>query len=62
MPPRAVLREWADFKLGGQLDERLAHMKAARLTIDQMVDDLRDAGVIVSRESIRRWLRDLEAA
>jgi hypothetical protein len=35
-------------------------MKAAGLTIDQMVDDLRDAGVTVSRESVRRWLADLD--
>lgn len=59
----AVLYDLANERLAGRLAH---HLRAWRndedLTIDQIVDVLRDREVEVSRETVRRWLRDLDGA
>ena len=60
VPPRA-LREFVDQRLNGELDTRLRAWLAADYTLAQMVDALSEAGVEVSRETVRRWLLELKA-
>jgi hypothetical protein len=49
---------WADERLDGSLDDRLANWRADGVTIDGIVDKLRDLDLTISRETVRRWLRD----
>lgn len=47
--------------LDGRLAERLRTMQADGLTLDAMVDSLRVDGIDKSRETLRRWLKALDA-
>lgn len=57
MGNRGGLYLWADERLDGGLAPQLAQWRAEGLTIDQIVDVLRDRDLVVSRETVRRWLK-----
>ena len=57
MGNRGGLYLWADERLDGGLATQLAEWRSAGVTIDQIVDLLRDRDLIVSRETVRRWLK-----
>ncbi len=59
MANRASLYNWADERLDGTLAERLAAWRAEPLTIDEIVDELRNAhDLVISRETVRRWIKE----
>lgn len=51
-----------DNVLNGQLADRLRADRARGLTHERIAEDLRSEGIDVSRESVRRYLKKLEAA
>lgn len=56
MANRASLYDWADERLRGRLAERLAQWLSDGLTLDEIVDELREKhDLTVSRETVRRW-------
>lgn len=55
-----MIYDWADRLLDGNLADTLREMRADGLTIDQVVDALRDKDVEVSRETVRRWLAKID--
>ena len=59
MANRASLYNWADERLKGQLRPTLLAWRDQGLTLDQIarrLDDDHDLGI--SRETVRRWLKD----
>lgn len=50
----------ADQILKGQLAKKLRRMRAAGQTNDEIAFALRSEGVHISRETVRRWLSELE--
>lgn len=56
-PP--TLFEWTDERLEGQLAEFLAERVEAGASHEEIAFALRERGVTVSRETVRRWCNDL---
>lgn len=60
---RLTLRDWANERFDGQLDDQLRQWRADGVTIDQMVRRLEDDHALtVSRETVRRWYLRAEEA
>lgn len=51
-----------DRLMNGRLGSTLLAWKAEGVSQDEMAFRLRAEGIAVSRETIRRWVKDLEAA
>lgn len=58
MAPRPTY-DLANQALGGRLAEILEAKRKEGRTFDEIVNDLAALGVVTSRETIRRWWRDL---
>ena len=53
---------WADKLLAGNLAGVLGGYISEGMSLDQITFELRSHDVIVSRETVRRWVNDLKAA
>lgn len=62
MPSRNVLYEWADQTLKGRLKGQLLRWRAQGVSHEEVARRLRDKGVTVSRETVRRWYLDMKDA
>lgn len=50
----------ANHILHGRLDQRLREMRAEGLTYDAMAEYFKTQGIPVTRQSVHRWVKNLE--
>lgn len=62
MQPTGTIYPLADKALEGKLAARLAAGRAEGLSYYELRDELRDQGIAVSHETVRRWCLELEQA
>jgi transposase-like protein len=53
-------RDLVDLALGGTLDIQLRQWREWGLSFEAIAERLREDGIAVSRETVRRWIRELE--
>lgn len=62
MAGRNLLFFWIDQNLDGTLADRLKDWHSAGLSFDQIARELADLGLPASRETVRRWVKEVETA
>jgi hypothetical protein len=58
-PPETSSYRVANRALAGRLPQRLRARSEAGASVDEITDWLHGQGISVSRETVRRWMRDL---